>query len=277
METLAAIVFLAISMVLGHCVAFNERRMPYQVIVRHDVVDKEVLDCSGVILGAKHVLTTAKCAEYITAADLSIKYGYKTNDSLYKTVEIEAIVKHPGFNARFYAHNIAVLITKTEMELQANIAEAIEIDEIKDDLSFFASGWGVTKVSATQHFLIAAVLVSNKLVIHVTIKLSFFQSPAYLETFPETLESQRVIPFSHFNCKMIGSKASLFMRGYSAICTRDIFLDIRPENMGSPLVSESNKLIGIASYFADTFEFNSVCVYLATNEYLPWIQSILTG
>lgn len=167
METLAAIVFLTISMVLGHCVAFNERRMPYQVIVRHDVVDKEVLDCSGVILGPKHVLTTAKCAEYITAADLSIKYGYKNTDSLYKTVEIETIVKHPEFNARFYANNIAVLITKTPMELQANIAEAIEIDEIKDDLSFFASGWGVTKVSATQHF---SLLLSIKLVIHVTIK-----------------------------------------------------------------------------------------------------------
>lgn len=109
------------------------------------------------------------------------------------------------------------------------------------------------------------------------LRLNIFQSPAYLETYPETLEFQRVARISHFHCKMIGSKAGIFMRGYSAICTRDIFLDIRPENMGSPLVSDSNKLIGIASYFADTFAFNGVCVYLATNEYLPWIQSILTG
>lgn len=141
------ILLLTISTILGDTEAFNERRMPYQVLVHHRIVDKEVADCSGVIVGRRHILITAKCVEYITAADLSIKYGYKDGDELYRSVEIERIVKHPEFKTRYYVNNIAVLITKTEMNFKENIAETIEMADVKEGESLFASGWGTTNVS----------------------------------------------------------------------------------------------------------------------------------
>lgn len=148
MERRAVIVLLAISTVLGGCLAINERRMPYQVVVRHEIVDREVLDCSGVILGPRHILSTAKCVEYIGADELSIKYSYAVGGSVYKTVEIADIVKHPDFVGRFYANNVAVLVTKTAMEFKANVAEAIGLvgaDE-EEIVAAFASGWGVNAV-----------------------------------------------------------------------------------------------------------------------------------
>lgn len=147
METFAVILFFAVSTTLGGCVAFNERRMPYQVLVHHRVVDSEAVDCSGVIIGRRHILITAKCVEYITAPDLSIKYGYKDDDVLYHSVEVEQIVKHPEFKSRYYANNIAVLITKTEMSFKSNVAEAIEMGDIEENEPLFASGWGITNVS----------------------------------------------------------------------------------------------------------------------------------
>lgn len=147
METYTVIVFLTISTILGDSLAFNERRMPYQVFVHHQIVDKEVADCSGVIVGHKHILITAKCVEYISAAELSIKYGYKDDNVLYRSVEIERIVKHPEFKARYYANNVAVLITKTEMLFKENITETIEMADIEDDESLYASGWGIFNVS----------------------------------------------------------------------------------------------------------------------------------
>lgn len=65
------------------------------------------------------------------------------------------------------------------------------------------------------------------------------------------------------------------MAGYSGICVRDIFNDTRFENIGSPLVSESNELIGIASYFGDSFDFGDVAIYIRISQYIPWIRAIL--
>lgn len=91
------------------------------------------------------------------------------------------------------------------------------------------------------------------------------------------MESQRVQRISHFQCKLIGSRVTYSMPSYSAICVYDVFIEDRPENMASPLVSESNKLIGIASYCGDSFESDNICIYASIQKYLSWIQSILAA
>lgn len=153
MESFVVIVLFAviISLILGDVLTLNERRMPYQVVVHHDIVDREVLDCSGVILGPRHILSTAKCVEYLSAMELYIKYSYADESLVYKTAKISQIIKHPEFKPRFSANNVAVFVTKSSMELKANVAEAIElIDNDEEEMEIgFASGWGVKTVRHT--------------------------------------------------------------------------------------------------------------------------------
>lgn len=152
MKPFAVIVlFASISTTLGDGLAFNERRMPYQVAVHHGIVDREVVDCSGVILGPRHILSTAKCVEYLVADGLSIKYSYADDDFVYKTAEITEIIKHPDFKTRVFANNIAVLVTGTAMDLKAIVSEAVQLSDTDDEEIgvAFASGWGVNTVRNT--------------------------------------------------------------------------------------------------------------------------------
>lgn len=123
----------------------------YQVSVRQG---KEHI-CSGVILSQRWVLTACSCVKDLKTKQIQIYYGtrFLTNDG--QITKVFQIFRHPEFNEKNLANNIAMLSTSSDMVFVQNMIGPVTLptQEPKDFGVAIVSGWGVTMVRNFIHFL----------------------------------------------------------------------------------------------------------------------------
>lgn len=80
-----------------------------------------------------------------------------------------------------------------------------------------------------------------------------------------------VMPFDE--CKLKIGYLSVFLHDQKIICTRNNGdVGIYKGDLGSPLISRTGQLIGIATWF--TGEYGKPSIYTAIASYEPWILSL---
>lgn len=116
----------------------------YQVSLRHRV--RPIHFCSGVILSKDWILTTARCVHNFPSESIIAVYGSRLLDGPHKVAYIERIFGHQEFNSMNLENDIAMLLTKTEIQLQLNLIGAIQLPTHIGCDAFSISGWGIRNV-----------------------------------------------------------------------------------------------------------------------------------
>ncbi|KOB69586.1 Co-chaperone protein HscB, mitochondrial [Operophtera brumata] len=109
--------------------------------------------CAGVILTARHVISTAHCFHYALPKYWKIRVGstFRTRGGVIHNVK--TIVHHPDFDNTYYTNDIAVLVVANRINLNANVRQGTLIKqgvEVKPNSLSMLVGWGVREVDSGQ-------------------------------------------------------------------------------------------------------------------------------
>lgn len=103
--------------------------------------------CSGVILNARWIITSAYCVKnYTNPDDLSVRYGSSNqNDVSRISVAVTKIIIHPDFDSVSLVNNIALVKVKEKIKFGDNVQPAkYPTNNTEEDETAYAIGWETT-------------------------------------------------------------------------------------------------------------------------------------
>lgn len=132
----------------------------YQVQISYYFRGKMKFWCSGAIVHARFVMTTADCATMGVAPPSAHQYILSGSTELNRGIKyvIQQRIRHPNFNEEKRENNIALLRTAKSIifgpAIYVSIA-GLPIADLKPDggLSVTSSGWGTTRASKLFEFI----------------------------------------------------------------------------------------------------------------------------
>uniref|UniRef100_A0A182NP74 Peptidase S1 domain-containing protein n=1 Tax=Anopheles dirus TaxID=7168 RepID=A0A182NP74_9DIPT len=106
--------------------------------------------CAGVLVKSTWVLTTAQCVSEKVAADLKVLLGSHRLLTNKKTLNVNAIVRHPSYDSTTGAHNLALLQLSEAAALSERVATiALNDVAITSDVASVFYGWGALSYGST--------------------------------------------------------------------------------------------------------------------------------
>ncbi|KAJ8680151.1 hypothetical protein QAD02_015938 [Eretmocerus hayati] len=110
--------------------------------------------CSGVLIGDKHVLTTAQCASLVKANTLVVRVGSNYDTKEGKLYTTGSVVLHDAYNPETLVNNIAVIAVVEDLSNITEIVMNSDTSYVKPGIQGTAAGWGRLNSSTVPEELI---------------------------------------------------------------------------------------------------------------------------